>query len=209
MSEAFVRTSLETARQLLDRTSREAAGSIVAAADRLVAAFAASNKVLLCGNGGSAADAQHLAAELVSRFRVERRALPAIALTTDSSILTAIANDYDYERVFARQVEALGQPGDILVGISTSGNSRNVVAAMRIARDRGMCRIALLGSGGGAAAALADLAIVVSSADTPRIQEAHIAIGHILCELVERRLCEQAAATVRSRGSSALPIKAS
>jgi D-sedoheptulose 7-phosphate isomerase len=144
--------------------------------------------VLLCGNGGSAADAQHLAAELVSRFRIERRALPAIALTTDTSILTAISNDYDYERVFSRQVEALGRPGDILIGISTSGNSRNVRAAMLAARSCEMACLGLLGSGGGAILSACDLAIVVPSSDTPRIQEVHIAIGHVLCDLVESRI---------------------
>ncbi len=198
MSEAFVRASLDSTRLLLERTSRESAGAVVAAAERLVAAFAAGNKVLLCGNGGSAADAQHIAAELVSRFREERRALPAIALTTDSSILTAIANDYAFERVFARQVEALGQPGDVLVGISTSGNSRNVLAAMTAARARDMVCIGFLGNYGGTIGTHCDLAIVVPSADTPRIQEAQIAIGHIVCDLVETSMFSAAAIQARA-----------
>jgi D-sedoheptulose 7-phosphate isomerase len=159
---------------------------IVAAAERIVAAYRAGNKLLLCGNGGSAADCQHMATELVSQLRhdVKREGLPAIALTTDTSYLTAFANDHGYEGVFARQVQAIGRAGDVLLGISTSGNSKNVVAAFKEAKERGVTTLALTGSGG-ALAPLADLAIQVPSTDTQLIQEMHLAIEHLLCELVE------------------------
>ncbi|MGA7884632.1 MAG: D-sedoheptulose 7-phosphate isomerase [Acidobacteriaceae bacterium] len=143
------------------------------------------NKVLWCGNGGSAADSQHLAAELVGRFRRERRALPSIALTTDTSILTAIGNDYGFEQVFRRQVEALCLEGDVLVGLSTSGNSRNVCLALEAARSLGALTVAFTGAGGGAMKQVADIALCVDSKDTARIQEAHILCGHLLCDWVE------------------------
>ena len=142
-------------------------------------------KILWCGNGGSAADSQHLAAEIVGRFRRERRGLPSIALTTDTSILTAIANDYGYESVFARQVEALGNPGDLLVGISTSGNSQNVVAALTCARTKGLGTVAFTGAGGGKMGTVCDHLLAVESRDTARIQEAQILAGHMLCDWVE------------------------
>ena len=141
--------------------------------------------LLTCGNGGSATDAQHLAEELVGRYRGNRRALPAMALTADSSALTCIANDFGYEYVFSRQVEALARPGDLLLCFSTSGNSPNVLAALRAARERGASSIALLGKDGGAARGLADLALVVASSDTARIQEAHLQVLHYICEVVE------------------------
>ena len=165
----------------------EACGTqIVAAAERIVAAYRAGNKLLLCGNGGSAADCQHMATELVSQLRhdVKREGLPAIALTTDTSYLTAFANDHGYEGVFARQVQAIGKAGDVLLGISTSGNSKNVVAAFREAKERGVTTLALTGSGG-ALAPMADLVIQVPSTDTQLVQEMHLAIEHLLCELVE------------------------
>ena len=166
--------------------------SIALACELLREAMADGHKVLLCGNGGSAADAQHIAAELVGRFVAERRALPAIALTTDTSALTAIANDYGYDVVFARQVEALGQPGDILIAISTSGRSKNVLAAAVAARARGMKVIGLAGGTGGELAGACDVAIVAPSSDTARIQECHIAIGHVLCESVDDRVAPAA-----------------
>ena len=147
------------------------------------------NKVLWCGNGGSAADAQHLAAELVGRFRRERGALPSIALTTDNSVLTAIANDYGYDVVFERQVDALCRPGDVVIGISTSGNSKNVCAALEKARDLRAWTIAMTGQSGGRLAALADVCLQVPSADVARIQECHILCGHILCEWIELATC--------------------
>ena len=151
-------------------------------------ALAAGRKLMLCGNGGSAADSQHIAAELTGRFIRDRRPLAAVALTTDTSALTSIANDYSFDEVFARQVTALGAPGDCLIGISTSGNSRNVIKAVEAARGIGMHIIGLLGRDGGALRALCDVAIVAPSATTARIQEAHIMIGHTLCGMVESAL---------------------
>jgi len=163
--------------------------SIHLAADRILRAFRAGGKVLLCGNGGSAADCQHMAAEFVSRLTkdFDRPGLPAVALTTDSSFLTAFANDCGFEGVFARQVQALGKQEDVLIGISTSGNSPNVVRAVEVAKAASISTIALTGSGG-CLVKIADVTITVPSADTQYIQEAHLAVEHILCELVERAL---------------------
>ena len=147
------------------------------------------NKVLWCGNGGSAADCQHLAAELVGRFRRSRHALASVALTADSSVLTALGNDFGYEEVFSRQVEALCRPGDVLVGISTSATSRNVCKALAKAREQKGITIAMTGSNGGQLAALADVCICMPSSDTARVQEGHILCGHILCEWVEIAAC--------------------
>ena len=152
-------------------------------------AILAGKKVLWCGNGGSAADSQHLAAELMGRFRRERHPLPSIALTTDTSALTAIGNDYGYEKVFQRQVEGLCVRGDVLVGISTSGNSKNVCAALESARELGAFTVALTGEGGGAMATIADQTLRVPSRDTARIQEGHILCGHMLCDWVELAVC--------------------
>lgn len=162
--------------------------SIAAAAALAAKALAGGNKLLLCGNGGSAGDAQHIAAELVGRFVADRRALPAIALTTDTSALTAIANDYGYDQVFSRQLEALSQPGDVLIAISTSGRSANVNAACELAKTRGCAVIGLSGKSGGELNTLADVSVVVPSDSTARIQECHILIGHIWCDLIEREL---------------------
>ena len=148
-------------------------------------------KVLWCGNGGSAADSQHLAAELMGRFRRERRGLPSIALTTDTSVLTAVGNDYGYEMVFQRQVEGLCVKGDVLVGISTSGNSRNVCAALETARELGAFTVAFTGEGGGMMAKLADATVQMASKDTARIQEGHILCGHMLCDWIELSVCER------------------
>ena len=155
---------------------------------RLVQALQNGRKVLLFGNGGSAADAQHLAAEFVNRFLYDRPALPAIALTTDSSVLTSISNDYAYTRVFSRQIEALGKSGDVAIGISTSGNSPNVLLGLQAARDRGLYTIAFSGGDGGKIKAAADVCLTVPVRETPRIQEVHITIGHAICELVEEAL---------------------
>lgn len=155
-----------------------------------IATLRGNGRILFCGNGGSAADSQHLAAELVVRFRRDRRALPAIALTTDTSILTAGANDFGFESVFGRQVEALGQPGDLLVGISTSGNSPNVVAAMASARSTGLRTMAFCGAQGGPVADHSDFIFAAPSDETARIQECHLLVGHILCDLVEKELAE-------------------
>lgn len=165
-------------------------------AEEMTRAVFAGKKVLWCGNGGSAADSQHMAAELMGRFRRERRGLASIALTTDTSILTAIGNDYGYERVFARQVEALCTEGDVVVGISTSGNSRNVCAALETAQQLGAFTVALTGAGGGAMASIADVALRIASKDTARIQEGHILCGHMLCDWVELAVCEREQAAV-------------
>jgi D-sedoheptulose 7-phosphate isomerase len=158
------------------------------AADLLVSAYGAGQKSLFFGNGGSAADAQHLAAEFVGRFARPRRALAALALHANASALTAIANDYGYDHVFSRQIEAFGRPGDVAVAISTSGQSPNVISGVRTARQYGLHVVALTGRDGGQLAGLADVAIVVPSDTTARIQEMHILIGHILCDCVERSL---------------------
>jgi D-sedoheptulose 7-phosphate isomerase len=162
--------------------------TVVKAAESIARTLRDGKKVLACGNGGSAADAQHFAAELVGRFETERRALPSIALTTDSSILTAVANDYGHERVFSRQVEGLATPGDLLVGISTSGNSTNVMLAVESAKKMGVKSIGLLGRDGGPLASLVDIPVVVPHSVTARIQEAHIFIIHYWCSVVEQAL---------------------
>ena len=166
--------------------------SIAPAVDQALALVARSMKaggaLLTCGNGGSAADAQHIAAELTGRFFLERRPLPALALHGNTSSLTAIANDYDYDTVFAREVEAHGRPGDVLLAISTSGNSRNVVRAIEAAKGKHMVVIGLTGESGGKMRDLCDVCLCVPSASTPRIQECHILIGHAICELLERIL---------------------
>ncbi len=164
------------------------AGDIELMVNLVIDVFKNNGKVVLCGNGGSAADAQHIAGELVGRFQLERQALPAIALTTNTSILTAVANDYDYNMVFSRQVEALVTEKDIVIGISTSGNSRNVLEALEAARSKGARTIVLTGANGEKMAEIADLVLAVPSHNTARIQEAHITIGHIVCELVEAQL---------------------
>lgn len=154
----------------------------------IVQAYKENKKVLFCGNGGSAADAQHLAAELSGRFYYDREPLYAEALHVNTSYLTAVANDYAYEDVFARMLKASGQKGDVIVGISTSGNSKNVVKAFEIAKQKGMSVVALTGEGGGKMGEMADVLLAVPSKDTPRIQECHIMIGHIVCEMVEKTL---------------------
>lgn len=186
--------SLERVRSYLLETSRTAsrtadacADAIVEAAAAVAASIRAGGKLLICGNGGSAGDAQHLATEFVSTLTVDRRraAIPALALTTDTSLLTAISNDFGFEGVFARQVEALGREGDVLLGISTSGTSSNVVRAFEQARSQGLRAIALTGESGGRLAPLADVVIAVPSVETSHVQEAHIAVGQLIAFLVE------------------------
>jgi D-sedoheptulose 7-phosphate isomerase len=157
-------------------------------AERIIRAFRSGNKLLLFGNGGSAADAQHIAAELVGRYYLDRPALSAQALTVDTSSLTAIGNDYAYDQIFSRQIEAFGRAGDVAIGISTSGNSRNVIEAIRAAKRKGIVTVGMTGEIGGQLKAEVDYCICIPSRDTPRIQEAHILVGHILCELVEQAL---------------------
>jgi len=154
----------------------------------IIEAYRNRKKLILFGNGGSAADAQHIAAELVNKFELERMALPAIAFTTDTSILTSIANDYDYSRIFARQVEALAEEGDVVMGISTSGTSLSVIEGIGVAREKGAKTIGLTGKNGGKLAKIVDLVLKVPSNDIPRIQEAHITILHIICYLIEKKL---------------------
>ncbi len=179
----------EEANALRARFFKENATLVDKAARTLAVALARGGKILFCGNGGSAADAQHLAAEFVNRFELERPPLPALALTTDTSILTAIGNDYGFERVFAKQVQALAQPGDVVVGISTSGNSPNILAALRAARDKGCATVGLAGRNG-AMVPLCDLPLLVPHERTAFIQEVHIAIGHLLCKLTDHYLFE-------------------
>lgn len=182
--------------QVAETTVLELSSQIADCAGILSAALAAGRKILIAGNGGSAADAQHFAAELIGRFLLERRGLPAIALTTDSSILTAVANDYGFEQIFSRQIEALASPGDVVIGISTSGNSANILAALAAARHCGCTTIALLGRDGGAIAARVDLALIVGCPETPHIQEMHVTIIHLLCKLVEEQLFVQPGITL-------------
>lgn len=162
--------------------------AIAAAGLQLAAAFRSGHKALLFGNGGSAADAQHIAAEWVGRFGADRPALPALALAANSSDLTSISNDYGFDRIFVREIEAHGREGDVAIAISTSGDSPNVIEGLRTARAHGLFCIALSGQGGGKMAEFADLLLKAPSVQTPRIQEAHIAIGHVLCEIVEAEL---------------------
>jgi D-sedoheptulose 7-phosphate isomerase len=184
----LVESALRESARLHEQAAVHSPPAVVAVADALQSAFARDGKVLLFGNGGSALDAQHFAAELVGRFARERRALAAIALTTDTSILTSVANDYTYDRVFARQVEALGRAGDVAIGISTSGASSNVLAGLQTARSRGLKTVAFTGRDGGAIGAMADLHVNVPHAMTARVQEVHRSLIHAVCELVERNL---------------------
>jgi D-sedoheptulose 7-phosphate isomerase len=180
-------TALATHHALFQKlTALESA--VVAAAARSTTAVRNGNKLMFCGNGGSAGDAQHLAAELVGRLVRDRRALPGLALSTDSSALTCIGNDFGFDEIFARQVQGLGRPGDVLFAISTSGNSTNVVRAVEAAKFAGIFTVGLLGRDGGKLAPIVDLAIVVPSDETARIQEAHIFLGHVLCTLIEKEL---------------------
>jgi D-sedoheptulose 7-phosphate isomerase len=191
---AILAASLEVKQHFFAEHSKD----VERAASLIVESLQTSGKLLIFGNGGSAADAQHIAGELVNRFLVQRRGLPAIALTTDGGILTCIANDTGFENVFARQIEALGNRGDVCLAISTSGDSPNVVRACEQARALGLKVIGLLGRDGGKVARLCDLALIVDSQDTQRIQETHNLVGHILCELIEAGVSEPEA---RATGS--------
>lgn len=204
--EQLVRFRLEESGRVKQRLATLDAPEVAAACEALADTLAAGGTVLLCGNGGSAADAQHLAAELTGRFVEDRRPLPAVALTTDTSALTAIANDYGYDRVFARQVQALGRKGDLLVAISTSGRSASVLQAVTAARQRGMRTVGLTGGDGGALAAAVDVAVVVPTTTTARIQETHITIAHIACEVVEQRLFDRTMASAADGVAAAGPI---
>jgi len=181
----MIHQELQAHQKTIEKTIEVMTSSIEQACHIMVDTLKNGNKILLVGNGGSAADAQHIAAELTGRYKSERRGLPAIALTTDTSAITAISNDYGYGRVFDRQVEALANKGDLLIGISTSGNSANIISAFKVASELGCKTLGMSGKDGGEMNSACDLNLVVPSDDTPRIQEMHILIGHILCQAVD------------------------
>jgi len=181
----IIQSSIDTKQQVLQ--NEELLQTISKCVDVIVQAFKSGNRVYFCGNGGSAADAQHLAAEFSGRFYTDRKALPAEALHCNTSYLTAVANDYGYDAVYARMIDGIGQAGDILVGLSTSGNSANIVRAFETAREKRMTTIAFTGITGGQMKSISDHLINIPSADTPRIQESHITVGHIICQLVEEK----------------------
>ena len=181
-----IKKSYETKQLIYDDTIL--LDKIVAVAQKCVKLYRGDKKTILAGNGGSAADAQHIAAELVGRYGFDRPSIPSLALTTDTSNLTAIGNDYGYDQVFSRQLEGMGQTGDIFIGISTSGNSVNIIKAFESAKKKGIITVALTGRDGGEMAKMADYALIVPSNATPRIQESHILIGHILCDIIEKEI---------------------
>ena len=181
----MIEEELQAHKETIEKSIATMIPQIEEASKMVIETLKRGNKVLLCGNGGSAADAQHIAAELTGRYKVERRGLCAIALTTDTSALTAIGNDYGFDRIFDRQVEALVREGDLLIGISTSGNSLNILSALLLAKEMGAKSLGFSGKGGGKLNFACDLNLVVPSDDTPRIQEMHILIGHILCQAVD------------------------
>lgn len=184
--EAQISASIDTKKKLLADATLIA--QINAAVELIVAAYKNNHKTLVAGNGGSAADAQHIAGELVARFYFDRPGLSSMALSTDTSVLTAVGNDYGFERLFSRQVEAHGNEGDVFIGLSTSGNSPNILKALEMCREKGVKTIGLTGENGGKMPELCDICIKVPSLETPRIQESHILIGHIICYLVEETL---------------------
>jgi len=176
--------SIEVKKKVLETLTPK----IEEAAKAVIKALKSGNKILICGNGGSAADSQHIAAEFINRFKINRDPLPAIALSTDTSIITSCGNDFGFELIFLRQVKALAKKGDVLIGISTSGNSKNVLLALEEGKKIGCVNIGLLGCGGGKIASLTDINLTIPSNDTPRIQESHITIAHIICELAEKEM---------------------
>ncbi|MEA3454945.1 MAG: D-sedoheptulose 7-phosphate isomerase [Campylobacterota bacterium] len=185
MIRTMIKTEFEAHKKTIELVIEKLIPDVEKASKVAIETLKGGNKILLCGNGGSAADAQHIAAELTGRYKSERKGLPGIALTTDTSALTAIANDYGYERVFDRQVEALANNGDLLIGISTSGNSPNILSALKTARELGCQTIGLSGRDGGLMNDACDLNIVIPSEDTPRIQEMHILVGHTICQAID------------------------
>jgi len=191
MTSSLLRSNMERSLEVHSRLIADCLPSLTAAADALIAAYRSGHKAIFFGNGGSAADAQHLAAEFVGRYLRERDPMPALALNANSSAVTAIGNDYGYEQVFARQLQALAAPGDVAVAISTSGNSPNVVEAVTCARRLGLFTIALTGTMGGRLRDLVDVLIAVPSEETPRIQECHILVGHALCDAVEQAIVDR------------------
>jgi D-sedoheptulose 7-phosphate isomerase len=194
MTDNILRKNIESSIEVHSRLMEACLPAMTAAADALMTAYRSGHKALFFGNGGSAADAQHLAAEFVGRYLRDRRPMPAVALHANTSAVTAIANDYGYEHVFSRQLEALAAPGDVAVGISTSGNSQNVVEALTLARRMGVYTIGLTGASGGRMRGLVDVLIAAPSNETPRIQECHILVGHALCDAVEQAVAAAPAA---------------
>lgn len=186
----IIKKEFESHLQTIQKTIEILGGDVEKASQLCVNALKNGKKILLCGNGGSAGDAQHIAAELTGRYKCERRGLPGIALTTDTSALTAIGNDYGYDRVFDRQVEALANAGDVIIGISTSGNSQNVINAFKIAKQIGCECIGLTGRDGGKMNEVSDINVIVPSDNTPRIQEMHILIGHTICQIIDENFCK-------------------
>ena len=183
--EKIIKKALGESVKVKEDFIRENISNLIFFAEKIALAFTGDRKLMLCGNGGSAADAQHIAAEFVNRFILERPPLPAIALTTDTSVITSIGNDYSFDEVFSKQVKALGMEGDVLLAISTSGNSANVISAVKAAKTLGIYTVGLTGGNGGKILGLADMSLVVKSDATARIQEAHILVCHIICELVD------------------------
>lgn len=181
---SYLEENIETKKQILENNVDDISNIV----KKVIDCLKSGNKILICGNGGSAADSQHFAAELIGRYKLERVSLPAIALTTDTSIITAIGNDYGYDKIFSKQVEGLAQSGDILIGISTSGNSQNILEAYNVAKSKGVTCIGLLGRDGGEMKTLGDLNFIVPSNNTPRIQEAHILMIHTICEIMENTM---------------------
>ncbi len=184
----MILSELQSHKDVIQKVIDGLQDDILKASEMAVAALKRGNKILLFGNGGSAGDAQHIAAELTGRYKTERKGLPGIALTTDTSALTAIGNDFGYQRVFERQVEALAVKGDLLIGISTSGNSPNVMSALKLGKEMGCVTLGMSGRGGGKMTEFCDLNLVVPSDDTPRIQEMHILIGHTICQAIDNEL---------------------
>jgi D-sedoheptulose 7-phosphate isomerase len=194
MTDNILRKNIESSIEVHALLLEACLPAMAVAADALIAAYRGGRKALFFGNGGSAADAQHLAAEFLGRYLIERRPLPALALHTDTSAVTSIANDYGYEHVFSRQIQGLGIAGDVAVGISTSGNSPNILEGLRVAHQMGLYTIGLTGAGGGSLRELVDVLIAAPSSETPRIQECHILVGHALCDAVEQAIAVATAA---------------
>jgi D-sedoheptulose 7-phosphate isomerase len=189
--EEIIKKAFQEGTDLKNQFLKDSLEQIVKVVNVITASLKKGNKILLFGNGGSAADAQHLAAEFVNRFMIERPPLPAIALTTDTSIITSIGNDYDFAQIFAKQIRAIGQPGDVAIGMSTSGVSPNVLRGLEVAKKMGLVTVGLTGRDGGQIAQAVDYCLNVSSNSVPRIQEVHITLGHVICQLVDYKLFQK------------------
>ena len=189
--EEIIKKTIQESAQIKEQFLKENLGQIIKVVNVVTGALKKGNKILLFGNGGSAADAQHLAAEFVNRFTIERPPLPAIALTTDTSIITSIGNDYDFSQIFAKQIRAIGQPADVAIGMSTSGVSHNVLLGIEMAKKMGLVTVGLTGRDGGQLAQLVDYSLNVPSSSVPRIQEVHITVGHVICQLVDYKLFQK------------------